>query len=126
MSHPSPLAASGKSLLERAFLTLCKMEGLPEPESEVRFAPPRRWRFDFAWPEQKVAVECEGGTWIGGRHQTGTGFAKDAEKYNEAALLGWIVLRFTSDQIENGAAMDAVRRALDSRRTPEAPWWSKP
>jgi hypothetical protein len=37
--------------------------GLPVPIREHRFAPPRRWRFDYAWPAHRLALEIEGGTW---------------------------------------------------------------
>jgi len=71
-----------------------------KPTREHRFHPVRRWRFDFAWPEKKVAVEIEGGQWISGRHQRPTGFAKDCEKYNAAARLGWKVLRYTGQDVQ--------------------------
>lgn len=74
-------------------------------EPEYGFHPERRWRFDFADPEKKVAVECEGATWSGGRHVRGAGFHKDCEKYNEASRLGWQVFRFTKDMIESGEAI---------------------
>lgn len=61
---------------------------------EHRFHATRRWRFDFAWVAQRVAVEVEGGVWSGGRHTRGAGFVADARKYNEAVRLGWRVLRF--------------------------------
>jgi very-short-patch-repair endonuclease len=78
--------------------------GLPEPihDPEYRFAPPRQWRFDFAWPDVKVAVEFEGGIWIKGRHTRGRGFENDCEKYNEAAARGWRVYRFTKGMVESG------------------------
>src|SRR5688572_23096660 len=79
---------------------------------EVRFHPTRRWRFDIAWPEKKVAVEVDGGSWIGGRHTTGSGFEKDCEKLSEAAALGWRVLRVTPRQIESGQALGWLERAL--------------
>jgi hypothetical protein len=78
--------------------------GLPPPIPEFRFSPPRKWRFDWAWPDRKVAVEQEGGIWIRGRHSRGVGMLKDMEKYNRAALLGWRVFRFTPDQVESGDA----------------------
>lgn len=89
---------------------------LPVPEREHRFHPTRMWRFDFAWPEQHVAVEIEGGIWTGGGHTRGRGYREDMEKYNEAALHGWIVLRFTPKQIKNGDAMGPLTRALRQRQ----------
>lgn len=74
---------------------------LPRPVSELRFAPPRRWRFDFAFPEQGLAVEIEGAIWTQGRHTRGTGFTKDCEKYNAGVLAGWRVLRFTTDMLNS-------------------------
>lgn len=59
-------------------------------EREHRFHPQRRWRFDFAWPALKLAVEIEGR----GRHQTVVGCRKDFDKYNTAVELGWRVLHF--------------------------------
>jgi very-short-patch-repair endonuclease len=82
------------------------------PEPEFRFHPPRRWRFDLAFPDQKIAIECEGGIWSGGRHVRGSGFEKDVEKYNAAALLGWTVLRFTGRMISDGTALQTIEKAL--------------
>jgi very-short-patch-repair endonuclease len=76
---------------------------------EYRFHPERRWRFDFAWPSKKIAVEIEGGTWSGGRHTTGAGFEKDCEKYNAAVMLEWRVLRFTGKQVKSGEAYELTR-----------------
>lgn len=74
---------------------------LPDPETEYRFHPVRRWRLDISFPEYKVAVECHGGIWRGGRHTRGGGFKNDREKMNEAALLGWLVLEFVADWIDD-------------------------
>ena len=73
--------------------------GLPAPEREYRFDPKRRWRFDFAWPSLKLAVEIEGGVWIRGRHVRPVGYLADLEKYNRAVVLGWRVLRYAPHQI---------------------------
>jgi len=44
-------------------------------------------------------IEIEGGVWSGGRHTRGLGYAKDCEKYNNAAYDDWAVIRFTSRDI---------------------------
>lgn len=90
---------------------------LPEPVQEVRFDPVRRWRFDFAWPAHKVAVEIEGGTWSNGRHSRGEGFEADCEKYNAAALLGWIVLRVTPRMVDDGRALRLIEQAIELQET---------
>lgn len=95
------------SVGEETFALHCKAHRL-EPEREYKFHPTRRWRFDFAWPEKKLAVEIEGGTWQIGRHQRAGGFSADCEKYNQAALLGWRTLRFTTAMVTEGTAIDAV------------------
>jgi very-short-patch-repair endonuclease len=83
---------------ERAFETGLRRRGVPAWIRELVFAPGRRYRFDFAWPDLMVAVEIEGGTWIAGRHSRGSGFAADCRKYNDAAERGWAVLRFTTER----------------------------
>ena len=88
------------------FIQLLKQEGLPIPETEFKFCKDRRWRFDYAFPKYKIAIEQEGGIWIRGRHNRGTGFIKDMEKYNMAVLLGWRVLRYTPEQLLNEAIID--------------------
>lgn len=88
------------------------------PEQEFRFDPRRKWRFDFAWPEEMVAVEIEGGVWNDGRHTRGHGFTNDCEKYNEATLAGWRVLRVTGEQIRDGSAVNWIQRALGAGREP--------
>lgn len=102
----------GESALEAALAEQIREADLPAPTREFRFSPPRMWRADFAFLRQKVLVECEGGTWVGGRHLRGAGFEADCHKYNEAALQGWTVLRFTSGMIKSGAALIAIKRAL--------------
>ena len=87
-----------------AFDVQCKGLGLPSPQPEYYFAKPRRWRFDWAFPAQLIAVEQEGGVFNGGRHTRGAGYVKDMEKYNAAARLGWRVLRFTPKQVRDGQA----------------------
>ena len=79
---------------------------------ERRFHSQREWRFDFALQLDRVAVEVEGGTWARGRHTRGAGFEQDCEKYNEAVLMGWRVLRFTTAMVEDGRALQTIERAV--------------
>lgn len=89
--------------------------GLPEPVKEYRFHPTRRWRFDWAWPDHKVALEVEGGAYINGRHTRGAGFIHDMQKYNEAALHGWLLIRVTPKQFYSDAPL-LVQRAIEARK----------
>lgn len=85
------------------------------PQREHKFHPTRRWRFDFAFPDLKLAVEVEGGTYSNGRHNRGNGYESDLEKYNEAILLGWNVLRFSTGMVNKGYAIDFVLKLLESK-----------
>jgi hypothetical protein len=76
-------------------LAMCREHGLPLPEAEYRFAPPRRWRFDFAWPSQRLALEIQGGIFVQGRHTRGAALLKEFEKLNQAAAMGWRVFYVT-------------------------------
>jgi len=118
------------------FPGLCEQRGLPRPEPEFVFHPTRKWAFDFAFPTDPVfvrdpvlgkpptsfgrlALEIDGGIWkkgrdgkIGGRHNRPKGFSEDCVKLNEAILLGWFVLRCTTEQFGSGEAMGWVMRAF--------------
>lgn len=111
-----------KSELESTLALYIRANELPEPITQLRFHPKRRWMFDFAWPAQRVALEVEGGVWSGGRHTSGKGFTDDCVKYNEATLQGWRVLRVTGGQIEDGSAIDWLRRALTPQGAEPSPF----
>lgn len=101
------------SQLETRLAAQISQAGLPAPVRELQFHPCRKWRFDFAWLEAMVAVEIDGATWTGGRHTRGKGYEADAEKLNEAALMGWTVIRVTGGQVRSGQALKWVARALE-------------
>jgi len=82
----------------------CRVAGLPEPVREYRFHPSRRWRFDLAWPDQRVAVEVHGGEFMRGHHTRGREMANDCEKARAAAIAGWIVLPYTGRQVREAPA----------------------
>lgn len=90
------------SSLERGFLFYFRIfasENLPTPTEQFRFHSTRRWRWDFSWPDKKLAIELQGGTWVHGRHSHGSGQSGDYEKHNAAIELGWTVLYYTTDMI---------------------------
>ncbi|SIO50699.1 hypothetical protein SAMN05444172_2597 [Burkholderia sp. GAS332] len=103
------------SAIEETFALHVRAEKLPTPEREFAFADGRRWRFDFAWPDLRLAVECEGGIHSGGRHTRGAGFEQDARKYLAAAIDGWQVVRVTGKMVNDGTAIAAVKRLLADR-----------
>lgn len=76
---------------------------------EYRFHDTRKWKFDFAHPKAKVAVEIEGGTWGKSRHTTHDGYSRDCEKYNAAQRAGWLVIRLTSTMI----VVDQLERIIN-------------
>jgi len=99
------------SLGEETFAFQMKVRGL-KPVREFRFCPDRAFRADFAFPEQKLLIEVEGGTRSNGRHNRAMGFSVDCIKYNLAAQLGYRVLRYTTEMVARGAADLQVAQIL--------------
>lgn len=90
----------------------CQLLGLPVPVDEYRFHPVRKWRFDYAWPTQKLALEIQGAVFVQGRHTRGAGLRKEYEKLNAAAVEGWRVLFVLPEQLTNGTAIQIIEAAL--------------
>lgn len=96
------------SRLEQKALEQIILAGLPEPEREYKFHPVRQWRADFAWPNQMLLLEIEGGIWLSTTQEHGKGhahperFEADVQKYNAATLSGWRLLRATAKTIRDG------------------------
>ena len=84
---------------------------------EHKFHATRRWKFDFAFPALKVAIEVEGGVFTRGRHVRPSGFIADCEKYNVAALAGWLVIRLVPRKDWLIGGMDWIKSAVQARRT---------
>ena len=95
-----------------AFPRLCVACGLPEPVPEWRFHPVRKWRLDYAWPAQRVALEVEGAIWTGGGHSRGSGKVKDHDKFSTAAGLGWRFVFCQPRELLTSVAIERVRAAL--------------
>lgn len=107
------MKGKNRTHLEDKLLMQILNANLPVPDREVRFHDSRRWRFDFAYTEIMLAIEVEGGVWNKGRHTRPVGFEADCEKYNEAAVDGWSVLRVTGKMINSGMAIDQLTRLYD-------------
>ena len=83
------------------------------PTAEHQFFPTRKWRFDFAFLKEKLALECDGALFSNGRHSRGSGIIKEHEKFNTAAKLGWRVLRCTPQNLCMQDTIDLVKEALN-------------
>ena len=89
-------------------------------KKEYRFAPPHRWRFDYAFADLKIAIEIDGGVFTNGRHVRGAGFKKDMEKFNAAAVRGWLVLKFTPQERYLTSTLETISETINYRKK-EAP-----
>ncbi len=83
-----------------------------EFEAEYQFHPKRKWRFDFAFPAEMVAIEVQGGLHTAGRHTRGNALEHEYEKLCEAAILGWRVLFVSSRMVLSGDAVKYVNRII--------------
>jgi very-short-patch-repair endonuclease len=94
---------------EKALAEALEAEPLPgwDLQTEYRFDDVRRWRFDFAFPSVKLAIEVEGKAhYHAKRHKT------DCEKLNEALRQGWRVLRFPNSERKKAAEWAALIREV--------------
>lgn len=89
------------------FTATCGLQTVPE----YRFHPTRKWRFDLAWPEKKLALEVQGGIWIQGGHSRGSGMVRDFAKENAAAALGWRILKCQPRELFTPAMAQVVKEA---------------
>lgn len=101
------------------FTTICRTDLKVDCVKEYKFHPTRRWRFDYAIPEHKIALEVEGGVWTGGRHTSPKGFLGDIEKYNTATLMGWRVFRTTPDELYKLSTINLIKAAILGLNNPE-------
>lgn len=119
---PTPIAVRVKKGIKSSqfaaieFANLCERAGLSKPATEATFHPTRKWRLDYYWPAHRLALEVEGGVFIGGGHTSGSGFAKDLDKYNSLTIIGVRLLRCTPSQLLMFDTIDMVRRAMRGAR----------
>lgn len=79
---------------------------------EFQFHEKRKWRADFHISNTKLLIEVEGGIWSNGRHTRGKGYLGDMEKYNTATLMGYQVLRFSTEQVKSGYAIQEIKKMV--------------
>lgn len=107
------VAKAAREKLELAMLQQLKALGLDRyVEKQYKFHRARQWRLDFAWPAKCIALEVDGGTFTGGRHVRGEGYAKDCEKHAHAMLIGYRVFRATAEQVKDGTAAHWIEQAI--------------
>ena len=103
-----------KTQIRDVFTVICKTDLGVECVKEYKFHPERRWRFDFAIPKYKIAIEIDGGVWTYGRHNRASGYIKDMEKMNAAASSGWLVLHFTPQEQYRTATFKLIGKTIET------------
>ncbi len=98
-----------------AFTLLLRQRIGVECVKEYRFHSTRKWRFDYAFPSIRVAIEIDGGIWINGRHTRPSGFLGDMEKFNAAATLGWVVLKFTPQEQYSHKTLELITQTIANK-----------
>lgn len=99
-----------------AFFLECRV---PAPVFEHAFAAPaRKWRFDLAWPDHRVALEVDGGIWVRGGHNRGAQMKKDWEKRNAAAAMGWRILYCEPNDLCTVSVCSVVKDAIGLKLIP--------
>lgn len=79
---------------------------------EFQFHKVRKWRFDYALPSHKIALEVEGGAFSYGRHTRASGFIADMEKYNTATCMGWRIVRCTPRQLLTNDTIQMISQLM--------------
>lgn len=105
------------------FIKLLKQELGVEAQAEYRFHPTRRWRFDYCIPKYKIAIEVEGGIWISGRHNRASGFVKDIEKYNNATMLGYRLLKVTPQELLTVGFLEQIKTTINTLKKEYTQAW---
>jgi hypothetical protein len=102
------------------FIKVCTKLGMKGCVAEYRFSDTRKFRLDFAFPDIRLGVEIDGGTWAnagaGGRHNRGAGFLMDMFKFNLLTELNWHLLRYTPHDIDY-AQIKKVYEGLNNKLT---------
>ena len=106
---------------EVATLRALEVAGLPTPEAQWGVTVRRnRYRLDFAYPAERVALEYDGHE----HHHTPAQRAADLRRQRALESVGWLVIRVRHEDLEfrrRAGLTQLVRDALRQRR-PSLPW----
>ncbi|MDG4762822.1 DUF559 domain-containing protein [Solwaraspora sp. WMMD406] len=107
--------ASCASPMESRLRLLLHDAGLPRPVPQFEIRTAQRYfvaRVDFAYPPWRIAIEYEGD-----HHRERSVFRRDVRRYNALRAEGWLVLRFTADDVlrRSTQLIEEVRRAITER-----------
>lgn len=80
-----------------------------------KFMDSRKFEFDFAFPDLKLAIEVQGGIWITSGHTKGKGIKQDHDKNQNACALGWQILYCCPDDIKKGVAIKFIEKTIEYR-----------
>jgi very-short-patch-repair endonuclease len=115
LEHRGLLGAGEQSVLEGRLLRLVRRHHLPTPvfQHEVWHRDRFVARVDAAWPEVLLALEVDGYEF----HATPESFQGDRSRDVRLATLGWVVLRFTWEDVVGRPRQvaEAVLDLLSSR-----------
>jgi len=110
-SQRQPRGAKVESVGESLLATQLKALKI-EFEREFKFHHKRKWKADFHITGKHILVEVEGGIWSGGRHTRAKGYLGDLEKYNTATMMGYQVIRFSTEQVMSGLAVQQIEKMV--------------
>jgi very-short-patch-repair endonuclease len=109
-------APGGGSKLEAKVAADLAARGLMEGcERQYKFHPTRKWAADFAWPDTKVILEVNGGTYLQGAHSRGSRQRKDYEKWTSISLMGWRLILVDTVDVRKGIHVIRVLEAQEKR-----------
>ena len=72
----------------------------------------RRFKWDFAFVEDRLLIEVQGAVWVKGGHSTGVGITRDCEKFSIASANKWFTIPVTTDHVKNGKALEWIKQFL--------------
>jgi len=102
------------TVLERKGRAILASGGLPTPTAQFLLPWRSSNRFDDAYPDAKIAIEWDSRAW----HEQRAAMAADRRRDREAAAHGWVLLRFTWQEVTESPqeVVEAVASLLRDRQ----------